>query len=107
MERIGFDPKTVGSRLGTQQGMILREVLERTDLKRACVAGGDTCGYSAKQLGIYALQVLTPIAPGAPLCRASSDNPRFDGLEISLKGGQNGVADYFVKILHGGEKVTA
>ena len=107
MERIGFDPKTVGSRLGTQQGMILREVLERTDLKRACVAGGDTCGYAAKQLGIYALQVLTPIAPGAPLCRASSDNPRFDGLEISLKGGQNGVADYFVKILHGGEKVTA
>ncbi len=107
MERIGFDPKTVGSRLGTQQGKILREVLERTGLKRACVAGGDTCGYAAKQLGIYALQVLTPIAPGAPLCRASSDNPRFDGLEISLKGGQNGVADYFVRILHGGELVTA
>jgi uncharacterized protein YgbK (DUF1537 family) len=107
MARLGFDPKTVGSRLGTQQGMILREVLERTGLKRACVAGGDTCGYAAKQLGIYALQVLTPIAPGAPLCRASSDNPRFDGLEISLKGGQNGVADYFVKILNGGEPVPA
>ncbi len=107
MARIGIDPKTVGSKLGTQQGKLLRDVLEKTGLTRACVAGGDTCGYSAQQLGIYALQTVVPIAPGAPLCQAFSDNPRFDGLQISLKGGQNGVADYFVKILNGGELVTA
>ncbi len=102
MQSIGLDPQTVGSRLGTQQGLILRELLERTGLKRACVAGGDTCGYASKQLGIYALETIVPIAPGAPLCRASSNQPRFDGLQISLKGGQNGAADYFVKILNGG-----
>lgn len=102
MQSIGLDPQTVGSRLGTQQGLILRDLLEKTGLKRACVAGGDTCGYTSKQLGIYALEVIVPIAPGAPLCRASSNNPAFDGLEISLKGGQNGVADYFVKIREGG-----
>lgn len=107
MERIGLDPQRVGSLLGTQQGMILRDILERSDIKRVCVAGGDTCGYAARQLGIYALQVLTPIAPGAPLCRASADNPRFDGLEIALKGGQNGIADFFLRIQHGGEIVTA
>lgn len=107
MERIGLDPKQVGSLLGTQQGKILREILERSDLKRVCVAGGDTCGYATRQLGIYALQVLAPIAPGAPLCKASSDNPRFDGLEIALKGGQNGIADFFLRIQHGGEIVTA
>lgn len=107
MARTGSDPKTVGSKLGTQQGILLREVLERTDLKRACVAGGDTCGYASNQLGIYALQTVVPIAPGAPLCKAFSDTPRFDGLQISLKGGQNGVADYFVKCRSGGERVTA
>jgi uncharacterized protein YgbK (DUF1537 family) len=99
---IGADPQTVGSRLGTQQGLILHDLIERTNLHRVCVAGGDTCGYASKQLGIYALETIIPIAPGAPLCRASANLPRFDGLEISLKGGQNGAADYFVKILEGG-----
>jgi uncharacterized protein YgbK (DUF1537 family) len=102
LQSLGLDPKSVGSRLGTQQGLILRNLLERTQLKRVCVAGGDTCGYASKQLGIYALEAIAPVAPGAPLCRASSNLPRFDGLEISLKGGQNGVADYFVKIRDGG-----
>jgi uncharacterized protein YgbK (DUF1537 family) len=102
MQAIGLDPKAVGSRLGTEQGLILRALLERTTLTRVCVAGGDTCGYASKQLGVYALEAIAPVAPGAPLCRASSNLPRFDGLEISLKGGQNGVADYFVKIREGG-----
>jgi 3-oxoisoapionate kinase len=102
LEELGLDPSGMGHCLGTQQGILLREILERKPgLKRVCVAGGDTCGYAARQLGIYALQMLMPIAPGAPLCRASSDQPRFDGLEISLKGGQNGVADYLVCVLEG------
>ena len=102
MERLGLDLHLLGNQLGSQQGMILRELLERTDLRRACVAGGDTCGYASKQLGVYALETIVPIAPGAPLCRVSSHQPRFDGLELSLKGGQNGAADYFVKIREGG-----
>ena len=52
-------------------------ILERTGLRRACVAGGDTCGFAAKQLGIFALQMVIPVAPGAPLCRASSDAARL------------------------------
>jgi uncharacterized protein YgbK (DUF1537 family) len=84
-----------------QQGLILRDILERSGLKRACVAGGDTSGYAVQPLGVYALEVLVPTAPGAPLCRASSNQPRFDGLEISLKGGQLGGVDYFVKVREG------
>jgi len=91
----------IGSLLGPQQGMILRELLERTGLRRAVVCGGDTCGYAAQQLGIFALQAVIPVAPGAPLCRASSDNPAFDGLEISLKAGQVGKNNYFESILRG------
>jgi 3-oxoisoapionate kinase len=99
---LGLDPSGMGHCLGSQQGILLREILEqRPDLKRVCVAGGDTCGYAARQLGIYALEMLMPIAPGAPLCRASSEQPRFEGLEISLKGGQNGVADYLMCVLEG------
>jgi uncharacterized protein YgbK (DUF1537 family) len=101
LERLDLDPRTVGLRLGTQQGMILRELLEHTDFRRAVVTGGDTCGYVARQLGIYALSAKMPLAPGAPLCHAYSDNPQFDGLEIVLKAGQVGQQDYFGSILKG------
>ena len=89
------------SALAKQQGRILRELLEKSDLRRACVAGGDTSGHSSHQLGIFALQMAQQIAPGAPLCRAYSSDPQFDGLEISLKGGQNGDVDYFEAIRQG------
>lgn len=102
MAGIGLEASHIGEYLGKQQGLILRALLERTALTRVCVAGGDTCGHTLLQLGIYALEILTPIAPGAPLCRASSHHPRFNGLQISLKGGQNGTADYFVNVLRGG-----
>jgi uncharacterized protein YgbK (DUF1537 family) len=101
LEALGLNPKSVGQRLGAQQGMILKALLERSGLRRACVAGGDTSGHAASQLGIYALEVAMPIEPGAPLCRASSHNPAYDGLEISLKGGQNGKPDYFGAIRQG------
>lgn len=100
-ERLGLDRYEIGQRLGKQQGQIVREILEKSRLPRVCVAGGDTSGHSALQLGIFALRMIQPIDPGAPLCRASSDNPMFDGLQISLKGGQNGVVDYFGSILNG------
>jgi 3-oxoisoapionate kinase len=101
LHQLGIDSHSVGHHLGTQQGEILRALLEKTGLRRACVAGGDTCSYAARQLGIYALEILTPISPGAPLCRARSSSTHFDGLQISLKGGQNGGPDYFNAIKQG------
>jgi uncharacterized protein YgbK (DUF1537 family) len=101
LAELGFDVGSVGSRLGSQQGMILRDVLAASGLRRAVVTGGDTSGHTAGQLGIYALRVLMPIAPGAPLCVASSSDAEIDGLEISLKGGQNGKVDYFLCIQQG------
>ncbi len=105
LRELGFDAGHAGQRLGDQLGKILRALLEETGLRRACVAGGDTSGYVARQLGIYALEMIIPIAPGSPLCRASSHEPAFDGLEISLKGGQVGQADYFGLIQAGGKLV--
>jgi uncharacterized protein YgbK (DUF1537 family) len=59
------------------------------------VAGGDSSGAAAARLGIVALTAVAPLAPGSPLCRAWSDDPARDGLEITLKGGQVGRPDFF------------
>ena len=84
------------------QGKILLEILSNTgNVPRVVVAGGDTSGYVSLELGIHALEVLMPIAPCAPLCLAHSKDPRFDGMEISLKGGQNGKARYFESVFEG------
>jgi 3-oxoisoapionate kinase len=83
------------SRLGQHLGLMLREILQRTGLQRAMVCGGDTSGHAAQQLGIKALTMIRPLAPGGPLCRAWSQQPEFDGLEIVFKGGQVGSDAYF------------
>ncbi|MDX2137510.1 MAG: four-carbon acid sugar kinase family protein [Chloroflexota bacterium] len=101
LHELGLEPSSVGQRLGTQQGLIVRELLERTGIERAVVTGGDTCGHAMRQLGVYALEIAMPVAPGAPLCRAHSSNPLFRNLEIALKAGQVGKPDYFGSILRG------
>ena len=100
-EAVGLAASQVGPGLARQQGQILQTLLAKTGLRRVCVAGGDTSSHTAPQLGIYALEVVQPIAPGAPLCRASSDQAKFDGLEICLKGGQNGQTQFFGQIRAG------
>jgi uncharacterized protein YgbK (DUF1537 family) len=93
----------VGEVLGTQQGIVLKEILKRTGLKRAAVAGGDTCGHVMKQLSIYVLEFIIPLGIAAPICRASSYDPEFDQMEIALKGGQLGNIDYFPSLRGGVE----
>ncbi len=97
----GVDELTVRERLGQQQGLLLRELLLASGLRRVCVAGGDTSSHAISQLGIYALELRTPLVPGQPLNRAYSDDARLDGLEIALKGGQHGRADHFESIRRG------
>jgi uncharacterized protein YgbK (DUF1537 family) len=82
-------------------GRALREVLTRSQVKRAVVAGGDTSGHAGQQLGLQALTLRAPIAPGAPLCRAWSDDPERDGMEIVFKGGQCGGDDFFELVRQG------
>ena len=81
--------------LGTALGRIARDLLARTGLRRVVVAGGDTSSYATQELGLYGLEMLAELTPGAPLCRGYSEDPKLDGLEIALKGGQMGKADYF------------
>jgi 3-oxoisoapionate kinase len=101
VRQLGIDPSGTGKIIGTQQGLILRALLEETGIRRVCVAGGDTCSYTLRQLDIHSLELLMPIAPAAPMCRAFSDNSRFDGLQVASKGGQIGRPDYFLQVLEG------
>jgi len=101
MKSLGIDVNEVGKHLGKQQGLILRELVEITGLKRVCVAGGDTCSYVLRQMDIHSLELLMPITPAAPLCRAFSDNSTFEGLQVASKGGQIGAPEYFIQVLNG------
>jgi uncharacterized protein YgbK (DUF1537 family) len=87
--------------LGTALGEILRGVLAQTKVQRLCIAGGDTSSFAARALGIEALEMIAPLTPGAPLCRAFAPNSPADKMEIVFKGGQVGAENYFETVLKG------
>ncbi|SHF73921.1 Uncharacterized conserved protein YgbK, DUF1537 family [Flavobacterium fluvii] len=93
--------KQCSSIYGSVLGQIAKEVLKAVPLKRILFAGGDTSSYAASELDILALKMIAPLAPGAPLCKAVSDNEWVNGIEMNFKGGQVGTADYFIKVLKG------
>lgn len=101
LKKLGLEDTSAGLLLAANQGKILKSILEIAGKKRTVVCGGDTSGHVARVLGFVALETLMPIAPGAPLCTAHSKNEQFDGLEISLKGGQNGKQKYISSIQNG------
>lgn len=93
--------KQCSSIYGGVLGQIANEVLKKIPLKRILFAGGDTSSYAASELGILALEMIAPIAPGAPLCKSVSDNEWVNGIQMNFKGGQVGTSDYFLKVLKG------
>ena len=80
---------------------VMRRLLDRVDLRRVVVAGGDSSSEVAGALGIDALTVSAAMSPGAPLCKAWSRIARRDGLEIVLKGGQMGEVSFFGRVRDG------
>jgi len=103
MKTLGIPTQSVGHYLGAQQGMILKDIVLQTGLRRVAIAGGDTAGNVLKQLGIYVLEFIVPLGTATPLCRARSHINEFDGLEIALKGGQLGELDFFGNVLQGAQ----
>lgn len=90
-----------GRRLGQRLGELAEALLRAHPLQRLVVSGGDTSSLVMQRLSPDALRVAVRLAPGAPLCRAVSPQPHLARLEIALKGGQMGQADYFVRALRG------
>jgi uncharacterized protein YgbK (DUF1537 family) len=90
-------------RIGERLGSLLRELVTRAGLRRAVIAGGDTSSHALGRLSVDALTLRLPLpqSPGSPLCTAHSADPRVDGMEVALKGGQVGLDDYFSMIRDG------
>lgn len=88
-------------RLGTLLGGIARDLVSAASLKRVVVAGGDTSSYAARAMGIEAVDMLAPLVPGAPLCKAIAPASPLDGLEVNFKGGQVGDEHYFCLLREG------
>jgi 3-oxoisoapionate kinase len=109
LEALGFSgipgKREMGKRLGRVLGRTLRAILEAGEqvvsIPRIVVAGGDTSGYVAKELGIEALEMIAPVAPGSPLCRVTASTPFLNGKEILFKGGQVGKVSLFEDVRRG------
>jgi len=89
------DGEVPAAELGAALGRLAREAVAAAGLRRIVVAGGDTSSYAGRALGIESLEMLAPLAPGAPICTAFAPGSPADGLEIIFKGGQVGAPDFF------------
>lgn len=101
LEREQISMDQANSRIGAALGRVLAELIHTTGIRRAVISGGDTSGYVSRELDLYAFTALAPTIPGASLLQAHSDNPDLAGLQLALKGGQMGSADYFGWIKRG------
>lgn len=96
-------PAPHGNYIGRQLGKWTKHIMDHSDIGRLVVSGGDTSGFVTSQLGIYGMEVIESIAPGAPLCLAYSEQERYDKLEISLKSGQLGGEGFYKKAFELGD----
>jgi len=101
----GVDMGEANQRIGAALGRLLARLLRETGIRRAVISGGDTSGHAARQLDLFAFSALAPTIPGAALLDAHSNDPDLAGLQLALKGGQMGSADFFGWIKQGGGTV--
>lgn len=87
--------------IGTALGEIAREIAAQLAFQRLIIAGGDTSSYAARAMGIEAVEMMAPLVPGAPLCKAIAPGSPIDGKELNFKGGQVGAENYFGIVLNG------
>jgi uncharacterized protein YgbK (DUF1537 family) len=93
----GLDREAISLRMGSGLGQILDRFILQTGIRRVVVSGGDSSGQACLAMGLQGVTAHAPLAPSAPLCRAISNKPHLDGLEIALKGGQMGPLDFFAR----------
>ena len=93
-ERPAGQPQQV-DRVATATARLLCAIMMEASVSRLIVAGGDTSSHAIAALDVWGLSYRAPLVPGAPICRVHSDNPRLNGIDVILKGGQMGSRDFF------------
>lgn len=101
LNETGGNAQAINKLIGEALGEILSRLIAKSGVRRVVISGGDTSGFATRCLGIYALTALAPTIPAAPIFKAHAHG-NMDGLEIALKGGQMGSADYFGWVKAGG-----
>jgi uncharacterized protein YgbK (DUF1537 family) len=66
-------------------------------VRQLVVAGGETSGACVQALGITQMKIGPQIDPGVPWCHACSDAAPDGGLHLTLKSGNFGTDDFFIK----------
>ncbi|MCM2340665.1 3-oxo-tetronate kinase [Rhodoferax sp.] len=97
--------KAVQARLGVQAA---GELVEHTlaaiarglvglGVRQLVVAGGETSGACVQALAISQMKIGPQIDPGVPWCHAQSEAAPDGGLHLTLKSGNFGTDDFFIK----------
>lgn len=97
--------KTVQAQLGVQAaGDLVEHTLAAIarglvglGVRQLVVAGGETSGACVQALGISQMKIGPQIDPGVPWCHAQSDATPNGGLHLTLKSGNFGTDDFFIK----------
>jgi uncharacterized protein YgbK (DUF1537 family) len=66
-------------------------------VRQLVLAGGETSGACVQALNISQLKIGPQIDPGVPWCHAQSDAAAGAGLHLTLKSGNFGTDDFFIK----------
>ena len=88
-------------RVAAATAAFIAAVMRAVPVKRLGIAGGDTSSHAVKALGLWGLSYRTTLGPGVAICVGHSDDPRLDGIELMLKGGQMGPDNLFDALLAG------
>lgn len=94
------DQSLAASRLGEAYASLCQAVFGDCRPSLLVIAGGDTSSHTATALGVRSLEFVAPLTPGAPVCRAASDDPLVAGLPMVFKGGQVGSPDFLARLGH-------
>lgn len=97
--------KAVQARLGVEAaGAMLERTLAaiarglvELGVRQLVLAGGETSGACVQALNIRQMKIGPQIDPGVPWCHAQSDVAGPTGLHLTLKSGNFGSDDFFVK----------
>ncbi len=85
-----------GALLERTLGVIARALVLR-GVRQLVVAGGETSGACVQALGITQMRIGPQIDPGIPWCHAQCDAAPDTGLHLTLKSGNFGSDDFFIK----------
>lgn len=93
---MGLSATDTGEKIASTLAEVAARLIEREEVGRLIVSGGETSGSVCRRLGVSALEVGLPIDPGVPYC-FPIERP---GIVMALKSGNFGARQFYLKVQH-------